>query len=341
MSPYFLGIDTSNYKTSIALIGDKGEILFERSEFLDVPMGQRGLRQSDSFFKHSNLLPLFIDEVFNKFNPSQVSSIGVSSRPRNVEGSYMPCFLAGLNAAKEIASSLRIPVYEYSHQEGHASAILEDPEIESINLDKCLLFHLSGGTTEFLICEQTGNGYDMKLIGGTKDISIGQLLDRIGVALGYQFPAGERLDNIALNSFKNQSSSATKTNSLIKLKVNLTEGEFNLSGPETKIMRLLEDSDSENIEMIIVSIFDYISELIYESAVYASEKYNIKDIVMSGGVASSKYIRDRIESLNHDNSINILFGSRKFSGDNAVGVARLAKRSYRRMHETGNSFSNK
>ncbi|NLY87006.1 MAG: O-sialoglycoprotein endopeptidase [Clostridiales bacterium] len=339
MPIFALGIDTSNYKTSIAVTDSRGEIVFERSEFLKVPLGKKGLRQSDVFFKHSNLLPIFIEEVFKSINPSDISAIGVSARPRNVSDSYMPCFLAGLNTAKQIGSALCVPVYEFSHQEGHAAAILEDTSLAKYNLDRCVFFHLSGGTTEFLISNLSLNGYDMEIVGGTKDISIGQLFDRIGVALGYTFPAGKDLDELALKHILNTSASKSLTS--LNLDIQCADAYFNLSGIETKIMRILDDVDTVTQEAIVSALFNTISNLLYKSILYISKTYNINDFVISGGVASSQYLRTSLETHTNKDNINIVFGSSKLSGDNAVGISRLTYRINRRTYETGNCFTNK
>ncbi|HHW95230.1 MAG TPA: hypothetical protein GX736_04825 [Mogibacterium sp.] len=341
MSFYALGIDTSNYKTSIAVTDNNGEIIFERSVFLDIPLGEKGLRQSDAFFKHSNLLPCFIQELFNRFNPSDLSCIGVSSRPRNIEGSYMPCFLAGVNTGKQLGAILKIPVYEFSHQEGHAAAILEDNSFVQSNLNKCILFHLSGGTSEFLICSRIPAGYDMSLVGGTKDISIGQLIDRVGVALGLPFPAGKYLDEIAY--IDNDELLNLKENNHLSLNLDIffSDGYFNLSGIETKIMRLIQNSDIDITErkFIITSMFDSISKLIHKSTTYLSKQHDIKDVAIVGGVAASKYLRKKLTSVNNNNIVNIFFGSATLSSDNAVGIARLAQRLNRRTDETDNCLT--
>jgi N6-L-threonylcarbamoyladenine synthase len=99
MNKVFLGIDTSNYRTSAAMIDADGSILAQKAVLLDVPEGKRGLRQSEAFFMHSNRLPDYIGELFGSVDPSDIKAVGVSERPRRIEGSYMPCFLAGVNAS--------------------------------------------------------------------------------------------------------------------------------------------------------------------------------------------------------------------------------------------------
>ena len=121
MSDLFLGIDTSNYRTSVALVDEKGEILFNHRELLDVPQGERGLRQSVAFFNHVQRLPEVIEKAMAYRD--RIRAVAVSERPRPREGSYMPCFTAGSACAREVASALGVPLYLTSHQEGHIEAV--------------------------------------------------------------------------------------------------------------------------------------------------------------------------------------------------------------------------
>ncbi len=328
MENFYVGIDTSNYKTSVAVIDDESKILFQNSEYLEVPAGKRGLRQSEAFFKHSCKIPEYINEMSKCIDMSKVRAIGVSTRPRRVEGSYMPCFLAGINTAKTITSTLDIPIFEFSHQEGHAAAIIES-ELPIIYYRKSLLFHLSGGTTEFLLCTPDKDGYAMEIVGGTLDISIGQLIDRTGVALGLPFPSGSYMDeDVCIYEGKKSS---------ILPHIKIENGYFNLSGAETKIIREIESIDNKASEglisdeeksMLILSIekelFTKLSELLKISATNLSEAYGVDTVYMAGGVASSRFVRNTISS----SDTNIVFGKPELSGDNAVGTALLTRRKY-------------
>lgn len=314
----YLGIDTSNYKTSLAVIDDGAGLVFEKSELLEVKKGDRGLRQSEAFYQHSMRLPAFIEEALKAAGDLRISAIGYSSRPRRQEGSYMPCFNAGINTALTLSAALRIPAYPFSHQEGHAAAVIP-PEFTG----RCIFMHLSGGTTEFLLCEPDKDGFDMRIVGGTKDISFGQLLDRAGVALGYPFPAGRYLDELA---FDHISESTAEGIALPKLK--LSDGYFNLSGAETKLLRHIEEKGltaetGQLTASAAASILRYISDILTDSAEYLTDKYDVSTVYMAGGVASSKTVR---ELINKRCSANVLFGDPHLSGDNAVGTAALAKR---------------
>ncbi len=324
MSKLYLGIDTSNYKTSVSIVDENWNILFNRSEFLDVKAGEKGLRQSDAFFMHSNKLPEFIEDAFSVVDPRAIAAIGVSTRPRRVEGSYMPCFLAGYNLAKELGSVLSIPVHQFSHQEGHAAAVMsEQPELFD---QRTILFHLSGGTTEYLVCKPDCSGFMMEIVGGTKDISYGQLLDRVGVKMGLPFPSGKYLDDIAVYSDISSATSdqISKTKQLIT-KQKIEDCHFNLSGLETKLTRYIDINPGEiETNLMIRYLFGMIADMLLQSAYELKDKFNIETVLMAGGVSASKYIRNRIKE--RDNTNSIVFCAPELSGDNAVGVAVLSQR---------------
>ena len=124
MSSYTLGIDTSNYATSLAVFDTAGEVVCAKKRFLPVKEGQLGLRQSDALFHHTAALPEMLEELGREFDLTQISAVGVSQKPRPVEGSYMPCFLAGVSAATAFAQARGIPLIHTTHQQGHAAAAL-------------------------------------------------------------------------------------------------------------------------------------------------------------------------------------------------------------------------
>lgn len=299
---YVLGIDTSNYKTSLAVVS-RDEIVIDNRRFLEVKPGERGLRQSEALFQHIKNLPDMFENLNKHFN-GEIAAVTYSSRPRPVEGSYMPCFLAGESFAKSIAAILKVPCFDFSHQEGHIAAAaygLEDELGEDF-----IACHFSGGTCELL--------HNFEIIGGTKDISFGQVLDRTGVAMGMAFPSGEEMDEIAC--------SCSSTESLLT-PVRVKDSYINLSGFETQIQRKIESADRDKL---IKDIFDKSADSISEMLKQASVSTGIKDILLSGGVASSRYIRNRLRTDFANGSLNILFGDSALSSDNAVGVALLGRK---------------
>ena len=308
---YCLGIDTSNYKTSVAITDQDNNTIFEKSDFLEVEHGALGLRQSIAFFKHVNVLPSFIDEALSVVDRSKICCISASDAPRRVESSYMPVFMAGLNAAKLLSSSLAVPLYTFSHQEGHVASVLKSFETEMSD-DKTIFFHLSGGTTEALLATRDDIHFDLDIVGGTKDISVGKLLDRAGVALGYNFPAGKYIDQLALKYGYNGSSHITK--------IKVDDGWFNLSGTEYQVLNAIEESRAE----VTAELMERLSILLFDVSKYLANKFDIPNIYMAGGVASSKYFRTKIrELMDESSSLKINFGTPELSGDNAVGISIL------------------
>ena len=190
-----LGLDTSNYTTSIAWFdGRSGE---NQSRLLPVRPGELGLRQSDAVFAHVQGLPALAARLFAGVDTGGLEAIGVSTRPRAVEGSYMPCFQVGLSQARTLAAALGVPVVEVAHQQGHLAAALWAAGKMDLLDGPFLAWHLSGGTTELLYVEPEGWNLNCRRIGGTMDISAGQLIDRTGKLLGLPFPAGRHLDELS------------------------------------------------------------------------------------------------------------------------------------------------
>ena len=301
----YLGFDTSNYTTSVACCGDRA---INIRRLLEVKQGDRGLRQSDALFRHIKQLPKLYTQLCNGINIKDAVAVGVSVRPRNVEGSYMPVFLAGEGYAKVCADSLGVPLYTFSHQDGHIMAGIDTANAYFLLEKPFISVHLSGGTCEILQSEYNGCGFSVKIIGGTKDISAGQLLDRIGVAMGMRFPAGAELEALAMTADKP-----------VRLPVNSYSGYINFSGIETKTLSLI---GKENNSELSLGLFYSVAQALLEAVDFCTKKYHISDVLIAGGVASSSIIRKYLIS---NTSADIYFAAPEFSTDNAYGIAVLAK----------------
>ena len=150
MRPLYLGLDTSNYKTSAGLYSPADGSFRACGRLLEVPLGSLGLRQSDALFQHVKQLSARVREVCGGLD-GEIRAIGFSARPRDLEDSYMPCFLAGQCAAECMGAALGVPVYDFSHQQGHlAAAALSVGRLDLLGAP-LLAWHLSGGTTELLL----------------------------------------------------------------------------------------------------------------------------------------------------------------------------------------------
>lgn len=298
-----IGFDTSNYTTSIAYFDGHTDV--NVSQLLPVKQGELGLRQSDAVFHHTKSLPELSGRLFSHVDLSSVQAIGVSTRPRAVSGSYMPCFMVGYSHAKLLADALHVPLIEVSHQQGHVAAALWSSKRLDLLSEPHLAWHLSGGTTELLLVTPDNRNVSCTRIGGTTDISAGQLIDRTGQLLNLPFPSGKHLDNL--------SKDAVNTD---YFKVKHSNLEFSLSGVENKMQQYYtaSGSDSETAAYVIRCI----SNVILSVTSAALQKFPNLPVVFSGGVASNTMLRHQLTA------INSIFAEPQYSTDNAVGVAVLA-----------------
>ena len=299
-----IGIDTSNYTTSIAFFdGTGGE---NCSKLLPVKSGELGLRQSDAVFAHIKSLPELSGRLFSHVR-DEIRAVGVSTRPRAVEGSYMPCFLVGLSHAALLSDALHVPLVEVSHQQGHVAASLWSAGHLELMDEPHLAWHLSGGTTELLLVEPEGKLVKCTKIGGTTDISAGQLIDRTGQLLGLPFPSGKHLDALSREA-------AGKDFFRVKCK----DMTFSFSGMQNKVQQYFE-ANGDPAETAAYAL-RCVAYGVFHATQQALKAYPGLPVVFSGGVASNTLLRQVLEPLNP------IFAQPQYSTDNAMGVAVLASR---------------
>lgn len=307
MEKYYLGIDTSNYTTSLCITDGKN-IIAEERQILDVKKGGAGLRQSDALFHHTRNLPILCNKLFADINidRSKIAAVAVSSTPRDVHGSYMPCFLAGVSFATAFSSALDIPIYTFSHQAGHIVAAAVSGNCENILKDSFISFHVSGGTTEVLLVTPHNGMLCCEVIGGTLDLNAGQAIDRCGVMLGLSFPCGKAMDALSLES-----------NKTFNPKVSVKNTYCNLSGLENICKKMQCDGFSS--EDISKFVFSYIAKSLYIISENCRVLYPNLPLLYAGGVMSNTYIRKELSRLS-----NVNFALPYYSCDNAFGISMLA-----------------
>ena len=294
-----LGFDTSNYTTSVAAYdGRRGQ---NCSRLLDVRQGELGLRQSDALFSHVKRLPELMKQLMQTLGPAQIAAVGVSTRPRAVEGSYMPCFLAGESQARVLASALGAPVFCFSHQQGHIAASCWGAQRMDLLETPHLAWHLSGGTTELLLVEPR---LQARCIGGTTDLSAGQLIDRTGQMLQLDFPAGKALDRLSAQS---------DSEDLFRVRVDRSA--FSLSGVQNKLREYYDKTcdPAATARYCLRSIV----QAVKKATKQAQKEYPGLPVVFSGGVASNSLLREAFSDEEY------VFCPPEYSTDNAMGIAVL------------------
>ncbi len=305
-----LGIDTSNYTTSVAIVDYEGELIANLKRPLQVKPGERGLRQSDALFLHTVNLPdlMTAAEDILKNKGLTVCGIGVSKKPRNVEGSYMPCFLAGVSAARASSAISGAPMYSFSHQCGHIMAAVFSSGRYDLLSEEFAAFHISGGTTELVKVKPISNGFETTLHGGTNDLNAGQVIDRIGVLMEVPFPAGPGLERLALQN----------TKKIPKRAISGVGMSINLSGLENLAAKLYRETNDK--PLVAAFVFDFIRRSIISMSESYEAEFGKTTFVYAGGVMCNSIIKKMISER-----FDAVFAEPALSADNAVGIAELAR----------------
>ncbi len=306
---YILGIDTSNYTTSVALYDTSTNEILQNKKLLPVKNGECGLRQSDAVFHHTKQLP----EIISSFDFANIKldAVAVSVSPRECEGSYMPCFLSGVSVATAIASVNSVPLYTFSHQQGHIAAAAFGAKKPELLKSPFIAFHVSGGTTEALLVKPDDNKFICaELIASTKDLNAGQLVDRIGVMMGLNFPCGKEIEKLALE-YKEE----------IKVKPTIKGADCCLSGFENKISHIFNETGDKLYASAYV--LKAIGATLIAMTDKLIEKYGELPLLYAGGVMSNQIIKNDILK-----KFSAFFAPPEFSADNAAGVAYLGAMSF-------------
>ena len=307
MIPAVLGLDTSNYTTSLAVYDGREGIHVGR--LLTVRPGELGLRQSDALFQHVQRLPQLFGQLRERgLDRYQIVAVGASTRPRAVEGSYMPCFLAGASQGEGLAHVLGVPFFAHSHQQGHLAAAAWSAGRMDLLDRPFLAWHLSGGTTELLLVEPEGTSVRAEILGGSKDISAGQLIDRAGVLLGLDFPAGKALSALA-----------GETEGVAPFPVKLDGLSFSLSGMENQVQRRL--AEGETPARVAAFALETVCHVVLRATQAAREAHPGLPVLCSGGVASNSRLRELLSR-----ACQAVFAQPQYATDNAMGTAVLTWR---------------
>lgn len=301
----YLGIDTSNYTTSVALWD--GDQMIQQKRLLPVGEGELGLRQNDAVFEHTRQLPPLLERCFIQAGKQPLEAVGASVRPRDAEGSYMPCFLVGETVARAAAASSFAPFYSFSHQAGHIAAALYSIGRLDLARERFICFHFSGGTTDcLLVTPDEKQIFKVELIASSLDLKAGQAIDRVGRMLGLCFPAGAALSLLAQDSHADY-----------KVMPAFKGSDVSLSGVENKCAAMIRNGvPATDVARCCLA---YIAAAADQMTQNAINEYGNIPIVYAGGVMSSSYIRERLAD-----KYGGFFADPAYSSDNAAGLAVLA-----------------
>lgn len=291
---FFLGVDTSCYTSSIALVSN-GEVLLDKRIMLEVKKGARGLRQSEAVFAHIKNLT----EIFNDYERKDIAAVGYSEKPSGRQMSYMPVFCVSETMAVSWSKILGVPKAALTHQQGHIYSAFIGRSIED---GEYVAFHVSGGTLDVLKVTIEGSIKNIETIGSSLDITCGQLIDRIGVAAGLPFPSGKHIEELYKPGGE-------------KLAVNVDGLKVNLSGAETQAKRALE-AGADRVS-VLSGVIDCAAETLYRLA----KNTGADRLLFTGGVMASSVIRQRISEACPEINSECIIAEKKYCSDNACGIA--------------------
>ena len=319
MSALSLGIDTSNYTTSVALVDENENMIYNKGILLEVKSGERGLRQSDALFQHVHHLPILLQDLVGG---REIEVICYSERPRPLADSYMPVFRSGESMARSLAGVLGVKRLAVSHQENHIRAAIYGSGSPLLEETFCAV-HFSGGTSEILLVKKKAIGYDCEIIAQTRDLNAGQLIDRIGVLMGCDFPAGKALEVLA-----NQAQPESKDNKFV-ISSTMDGVNFHFSGQENQAQKLLHDGVDQ--ELVAYLVLKSIAKTLSKSIVGLRKQYSFQSVLFSGGVMSNLIIKKIVEKELLASGLNLYFSPGEYSRDNAAGNALMGMDYYKAM----------
>ena len=319
MSRLILGLDTSNYRTSVAAVTVDGQVLFNARKLLPVPLGERGLRQSDAVFLHLKQMRGMIDDLREVTQDGRVAAVCASTRPRSRDESYMPVFQVGDAIGCSMAAAMDVPYFLTDHQHGHIAAAAHETALEGES--SFLALHLSGGTTDLLF----KNGEQLETLGGSKDLQIGQLVDRVGVAMGLSFPAGPELEKLA---------EAGRAEGLLGCSMEDGDLRCHFSGAETRAGQWIAEARMPR-EDIAREIYDLMARTVARMLAAGCRKTGQARTLITGGVAASALFRNMLQRrvAARTPGLRLVFGRPEYSGDNAVGVALIGAERLRKLEK--------
>ena len=306
----YVGFDTSNYTTSAAVCTQDGEVIANIRVPLPVKDGECGLRQSDAVFSHTKNLPVVCRALREATVGMKIAAVGCSVRPRSVDGSYMPCFLAGRAAAESFSAALQIPLQAFSHQDGHIMAAMYSAGVaERLMQTSFAAFHVSGGTTEVVLATPNERGFSVELLGGSADLHAGQAIDRVGVMMGLSFPCGKELERLAAQNEKKVPTP----------KISVKDGVSHFSGLENMARKLWDET--QDASLVSAFVLEFCAKSLQKMTEWIDRNHKEIPVVYGGGVMSNRYLQSVLSKREHT-----FFAAPEFSADNAAGIALLTRR---------------
>lgn len=311
MSSYqnILAFETSCDDTAVAIVTGQGEILANIVYSQDsehTPYG--GVVPEIGSRSHIEQIVSKTKIAFEvaKLSPSEINAVAVTCGP----GLIGP-LLVGAQFAKGFALAQKIPFIPVHHIEGHIFSGATQNNFPKLPF---IALIVSGGHTSLYLCQE-----DNKIItiGQTLDDAAGEAFDKVGRALGLGYPAGKKMDELAMSGDKNR----------FKFPIAMKNShgfDFSFSGLKTKALQFIENKDNFCLKDFCASFQEAIAIALVEKAIKACKTKKINKLVLGGGVSSNSRLRELLINNSLKDEINVFLPSKNLCTDNAVMIARAA-----------------
>ena len=307
-----LGIETSCDETSVSIVTDQKKILANLVfSQIDIHQAYGGVVPEIAARSHIESLEKLIKEVQKKSGLllQDVDAIAVTSGPGLIGG-----LIVGVMMAKGLCHALQKPIIEINHLEGHALTARLTEEIEF----PYLLLLVSGGHCQVLIVQNVGH-YEM--LGTTIDDALGEAFDKLSKMLKLGYPGGPIIEKMAENGDIN-------AYRLPKAMIGRRGCDFSFSGLKTAMRKIISEEEitnafihniSASFQKTVCTILD--DRLKNAFSIYEKKFPNNKRLVVSGGVAANKFIRNNLEKLVQKYNYKLYFPPIELCTDNAAMIA--------------------
>jgi len=317
---YILGIESSCDDTSIAILKDE-EILVNLISSQHFHSRYGGIVPELASRAHLEVISeLLIDTLTQaKLTINEIDAIGVTTNPGLV-GSL----LVGANFAKGLSIKYKIPVVPVNHIEGH----IYSGNIQFPDLDFPLIsLVVSGGHTAIF---KVNSYKDYDLIGSTIDDAAGEAFDKIAKLIGKTYPGGPIIDRLA----KNGNAKKYEFPRSLKHQKNYN---FSFSGLKTSVRYFVQKEfpnglNEEDLPDICASVQEAIVDILVHKTILASKEYNIKTIVIGGGVSANTRLRKQFNEYTKE-QYQIIIPDMEYCLDNAAMIGNIALNKFKYSHK--------
>lgn len=275
--------------------------------------------------------PEMCEEIFflvSKIEKPKIDVIAVTAGP-----GLAPALWVGINFAKALAILWNIKVYPINHMEGHILSALVLPLPDSENKysvqniqEPSLALLISGGHTEINYFEKIGK---YKKLGQTVDDATGEAFDKVARSLNLPYPGGPEISKIA-SLARESNLQIEKVFKLPRPMIHSGDLNFSFSGLKTAVIHTIQKikesgKEKEEIKKLISLDFENaITEILLKKVKNALEEYNIKNLIIGGGVIANTFIRESFQRFSKIENINLYLPEKFLTGDNAFMIGTVA-----------------